>query len=520
MKKIQTKLSLVMVLATVLLTGVAQAQWRNGGNHTIVNGEEVPIRISTVKHIHCFANELLSNVPIAPGGKLVIPLYHPGDWRGCDNVYASFSVIFDPAVGKATARTFYFFPNKSGAIGASDPKVGEGNYPGDLVINGREMTLTTKAGLAGPKKAQKILPNEMVIVDYMDGNRSSNSAKTVRLSQSESEEIEKQAKIEASLEVGYEGMGASAKATLVASMEKKLKQAKTKEKEEMISERGSWKMEPGRIKIGIIMADIYEAPDGTVYAKQTSNRITYREYDMKADREEMQQLVGNLSKEGAIGLLPGLKLASPWGGKSNLLKVESRTIAGQPVAPPVQADGMNKGSMFAGIPANIQAACENGKGTAYFFQGANYWRFYPNTGKVEGPIAISSGWAGLPDNLDAAVNGTNGKFYFFKNGAYWRWDIASDTLDEGHPKAISAGWAGLPNRLDGAMQVPGTKNLVFFAGDKVWTWDMSTDTLGSNSPRSASGDFPNVPQPIDACSTLGGSTSVFFQGRNKWSKSR
>jgi|TARA_B110000240_G_C13469615_1_gene440308 hypothetical protein len=333
-----------MVLVTLLLTGVSQAQWKYGGSLTIVNGEEVTIRISTVKHTHCFANEVMTNVSIAPGGKFFMKLYHPGDWRGCDNVYASFSVIFDPQVGKAKARTFHFYPNKSGAIGRSNPAVGEGNYPGDFVLNGREMTFTTKAGLEGPKKAQKILPNEMIIVDYMDGNRGSNSAKTLKFSQSESEEIEKQAKIEAKAEIGYEGAGVEIRASIVASMEEKLKKAKTKEKEEMISERGSWKMEPGRIKIGLIMADIYEAPDGTVYAKRTSDGIIYREYNMKADREEMQQLVGNHTTEGVIGTLPGFKVSSPWGGKSKLLKVESRKIVGQPVAPPVQADGI--GNLF------------------------------------------------------------------------------------------------------------------------------------------------------------------------------
>lgn len=300
--KMHAVTTILLVLSSILSTSVAHAQWRHGGTLEIINTEAFTIRISIRKNIHCYANDPIVSVPILPGESYETTLYHTGDWRGCDNVYANFTVLFDPAVGEKNMRNFWFYPNKSGAIGSTPT---ENDYPGVLEIDGRAIRFYTDA--PKPPIPTVLEINATVIFSHIDGDQEGGSSSSVSLTEEDNLQIEKEVSFKLDTEGEYKGLVGSARVKAQLELQKKVSSERMREKEQINSETASFENKMGRFKIGSYIANVVMDHEGNIFYSNASGR-SFMTFDKKNDQEQYKKFDGAYSEIAVIKWLPGLTM--------------------------------------------------------------------------------------------------------------------------------------------------------------------------------------------------------------------
>lgn len=159
----------------------------------------------------------------------------------------------------------------------------------------------------------------------------------------------------------------------------------------------------------------------------------------------------------------------------------------------------------------------------YFFRGDKYARFdsAPNAVPSGYPRSIATWWGGLPDDLDAAFNRGKGRTYFFKGNQYYRYTVVRDAVDPGYPKSIAAEWpgmsdAGFDSAIDAAVNWADGK-VYFFKGGQYVRYDLAADKVDPGYPRPIAGNWKGVAgtgfeNGIDAAINYGNGKAYFFKG--------
>ncbi len=149
------------------------------------------------------------------------------------------------------------------------------------------------------------------------------------------------------------------------------------------------------------------------------------------------------------------------------------------------SDGWS-GLAGTGFEGGVDASLDLGTGKLYFFKGDTYLRIDNATNSVDGQVsAIAGNWpgmaeAGFADGLDAAINDGAGTAYFFRGGQYVTYDIAADRVSGG-PASIADDWGGLADAgfadsVDAAVNW-GTGVYYFFRGDQYVGYDAASDAV-------------------------------------------
>ena len=153
-------------------------------------------------------------------------------------------------------------------------------------------------------------------------------------------------------------------------------------------------------------------------------------------------------------------------------------------------------TQWPGLPASgIDAAINTADGFAYFFVGANYYRFNLATDAIDvGPIPITTRFPGLTlDRVDACfISFEKKKAYFFRQDKYWRFDLNANALEAGFPKVYASLWPGLfGTDLDGAINY-GNGIAYFFKGSRYTRYDLVADKAETGYPLPISGNWPGM----------------------------
>jgi Hemopexin len=156
----------------------------------------------------------------------------------------------------------------------------------------------------------------------------------------------------------------------------------------------------------------------------------------------------------------------------------------------------------------IDAAIDFGLDKLYWFLGAFYIRIDKVDNRVaEGPLRIDEHWGGFDEarfssGIDAAVNWGDGKAYFFRGRDYIQYDIASDTVDPGHPAPIAGNWPGMEeigfaDGVDAAVNW-GDGKVYFFRSNEYARYGIGVG-VDDGYPKDIAGNWPGLPRRIDAC---------------------
>jgi hypothetical protein len=150
-------------------------------------------------------------------------------------------------------------------------------------------------------------------------------------------------------------------------------------------------------------------------------------------------------------LASGVDAALNWGdGKAYLFRgpdYVSVDVASGTVESELRSIGENwNGTTDHGFDTDLDAAVNDGAGTAYFFKGGDYLTYSVADDKVTATGSIAD-WAFAVDgsfdsDLDAVVNYGNGRLYVFKGESYVRWDLAGGVTDS-EVSGIAENWTGL-----------------------------------------------------------------------------
>lgn len=84
-------------------------------------------------------------------------------------------------------------------------------------------------------------------------------------------------------------------------------------------------------------------------------------------------------------------------------------------------------------------------GFAYFFKGAQYYRFNPRNESVDTgyPRTVSSYWKGVPSDMEGVLPWHNGGVYVFKDTQNWFFLHSSQSIgvSSSYPKSIMQWWS-------------------------------------------------------------------------------
>jgi len=155
----------------------------------------------------------------------------------------------------------------------------------------------------------------------------------------------------------------------------------------------------------------------------------------------------------------------------------------------------------------------------YFFAGTRYWRYDIAADRVElgWPKDTATEWRRWPGSYNpapsAALNARNGKAYFFFGADYYRFDIPIDRMHHG-PLKVSDYWPGLDAgvSIDAAVNL-GSDLVCLFHGNKCTRFDLK-ENRAVGAPRRISEDWPGMPDAsIDAALNYGNGSVYFFVGK-------
>lgn len=134
-------------------------------------------------------------------------------------------------------------------------------------------------------------------------------------------------------------------------------------------------------------------------------------------------------------------------------------------------------SGWPGVPANLDGALMHPNGKAYFFKGAQYYRYVEGQGVDKVGEIGKDGWWGVPHDIDSCCLHPNGKAYFFKRRQYWRYSFEPfDDVQEGVDKTGTVGrdgWNGLDGWIDAMLTMPASNTIHVFEGINVRKFDVS-----------------------------------------------
>jgi hypothetical protein len=159
----------------------------------------------------------------------------------------------------------------------------------------------------------------------------------------------------------------------------------------------------------------------------------------------------------------------------------------------------------------------------YFFKGSEYVRFdsAPNAVPIGYPLSIATWWGGLPDDLDAALNRGKGQTYFFKGDQYYRYTVVRNAVDPGYPKPIAGNWPGMSDvgfasGIDAAVNWADGK-IYFFKGSQYVRYDLPSNKVEPGYPKPIAGNWPGVAgtgfeNGIDDAVNYGNGKVYFFKG--------
>jgi hypothetical protein len=210
-------------------------------------------------------------------------------------------------VGEKKARSFNFYPKKSGAIGESPAKIGTGSYPGSLEINGRAMKFYTD--VANPPKPTVLEINATIISTYIDGDTSLATSSSIELTNEEKRQIKKEAHVRILVEAGYDSLGASAKVEAEANLKTSMENQKKEAKRVVNRENNKFTNRAGQMKIGLHNANILMDYKGKIFYGEARTVVTFMTFDkIKNQAQYKKKLHGAYSKATAIGMLNGLSM--------------------------------------------------------------------------------------------------------------------------------------------------------------------------------------------------------------------
>uniref|UniRef100_A0A8C5PJE8 Stromelysin-3 n=1 Tax=Leptobrachium leishanense TaxID=445787 RepID=A0A8C5PJE8_9ANUR len=156
---------------------------------------------------------------------------------------------------------------------------------------------------------------------------------------------------------------------------------------------------------------------------------------------------------------------------------------------------------WKGIPEAVDAAFEDSVGNIWFFYGSKYWVF---DGKLQasGPLQLSDLGLSVSRVQAAFVWGTdkNKKTYLFRESEYWRFNPDTRRVESGHSRSM-ADWRGVPTNIDAAFQ--DEQGFAYFLrGQYYWKFDPIQVRVLEGYPRLISQDFFNCPMTSASANSL------------------
>ncbi|OCU01852.1 hypothetical protein XELAEV_18007631mg [Xenopus laevis] len=145
---------------------------------------------------------------------------------------------------------------------------------------------------------------------------------------------------------------------------------------------------------------------------------------------------------------------------------------------------------WRGIPDTVDAAFEDSVGNIWFFYGSQFWVF---DGKLQasGPFPITDIGISVTQIQAAFVWGTekNKKTYLFRGGEYWRFNPETRRVESRHSRRIGD-WRGVPKGIDAAFQ--DEQGYAYFVkGRQYWKFDPFKVRVMDGYPHLISQDFFN-----------------------------
>ncbi|KAM4710527.1 stromelysin-3 [Discoglossus pictus] len=147
---------------------------------------------------------------------------------------------------------------------------------------------------------------------------------------------------------------------------------------------------------------------------------------------------------------------------------------------------------WRGIPESVDAAFEDSVGNIWFFHGSQFWVF---DGKLQAskPLPISDLGLSASRVHAAFLWGTDKKkkTYLFRGAEYWRFNPETRRVESGHPRSIGD-WRGVPTGIDAVFQ--DEQGFAYFLrGRHYWKFDPVQVRVLDGYPRLVSQDFFNCP---------------------------
>lgn len=301
-----------------MLAGPAKADEQTG-KFTVTNGEKIPIRISILPRNHCYQAKEITGITLLPGFSYEWGWWHAGPWRGCGGAAAEFTIVFDPPLvqGGVKNDTIAFWFDRGTGFG---PLKVDNPYRGDFSADGGDKRFITRAGFTSTDEV--LFPNETIILEAINGTQAGEKGGSTRSEETRAQERQQRSKLLLDASVGYDGAGASSKASMSAEMENSLKEEAKSVQESTSNQKNSWELKPGEMRITTTSADIVRTTEGNVYLRYRSIPKT-ESFVIKDDEASYSRiLVGKHCLASSIDMLSGLKLVSPWKANSVLRRVD------------------------------------------------------------------------------------------------------------------------------------------------------------------------------------------------------
>ncbi|XP_053326742.1 stromelysin-3 [Spea bombifrons] len=143
---------------------------------------------------------------------------------------------------------------------------------------------------------------------------------------------------------------------------------------------------------------------------------------------------------------------------------------------------------WKGIPETVDAAFEDSAGNIWFFHGTQFWVF---DGKLQasGPHPLSNLGLSVPQIQAVLIWGTdkNKKVFLFRGAEYWRFNPDTWRVEIGYPRSMGD-WRGVPTSIDAAFQ--DEQGFAYFLrGQYYWKFDPIQVRVLESYPRRISQDF-------------------------------
>ncbi|XP_027016768.1 matrix metallopeptidase-21 isoform X1 [Tachysurus fulvidraco] len=144
----------------------------------------------------------------------------------------------------------------------------------------------------------------------------------------------------------------------------------------------------------------------------------------------------------------------------------------------------------------------------YFMRNGLYWLYENRSNRTRygDPVSVQVGWHGLPSSgVDAYVHVWSRETdaaYFFKGAQYWRYDSQNDQVfsedadGQRYPRLISEGFPGVPSPVDTAYYDRRDAHIYFFRGSLVYRFSIQANKLAATQkmtelfPALTPGDHP------------------------------